>query len=336
MINDILSFSLVGLKSRCIVILVKLSSRAKDMTITLCHNKPPDRKWGWSVVDIMPGRDGPKNLRILKKSHLRLDHGGRQLSFCHWSIEMSSLPLRWRLSFQVSTDRDLKHNKMCHSWWGQHIKNCDSLLVSKNQSQEIKKSSYLNNVGVIIITQFLSLSLPPNSYHYHYHPILIIIITTQFLSLSLSPNSYHYHYHPIFIIMIITQFLSLSLSPNSFHDHYHPILIMIIITQFLSLSLSPNFYHYHNHVSLIITIIPKFISLSLSPILIIITQFLSLSPNPYHYHYHPILFIIIITQFLSLSLSPYFFIIIITKSLSLSLSPNSYHFHCHQILIIIT
>ena len=40
-----------------------------------CHNKPSDRKWGWNVGDVMPGRDGPENLRILKKSQLRLDHG---------------------------------------------------------------------------------------------------------------------------------------------------------------------------------------------------------------------------------------------------------------------
>ena len=38
---------------------------------------------GWNVDDVMPGRDGPKNLMILKKSQLRLDPGGRQLSSCH-------------------------------------------------------------------------------------------------------------------------------------------------------------------------------------------------------------------------------------------------------------
>ena len=42
------------------------------MTITICHNKPPDRKWGWGIDDVIPRRDGPENLRILKR---------RQLSF---------------------------------------------------------------------------------------------------------------------------------------------------------------------------------------------------------------------------------------------------------------
>ncbi len=43
----------------------------------------------WSVDDVMPGRDGPENLRILKKSQLRLTlgYGGRRLSFCHiWDV----------------------------------------------------------------------------------------------------------------------------------------------------------------------------------------------------------------------------------------------------------
>ena len=29
----------------------------------------------WSVDDVMPGRDGPENLRILKKSKLRVGFG---------------------------------------------------------------------------------------------------------------------------------------------------------------------------------------------------------------------------------------------------------------------
>ena len=32
-----------------------------------CHNKPQTGN-GWSVDDVMPRRDGPENLRILKKS----------------------------------------------------------------------------------------------------------------------------------------------------------------------------------------------------------------------------------------------------------------------------
>ena len=60
-----------SLESRCIFI---WCSYARDMTITICHNKPPDRKLGLSVDDFMPGRDGPENLSILKRRQLRLDH----------------------------------------------------------------------------------------------------------------------------------------------------------------------------------------------------------------------------------------------------------------------
>ena len=40
-----------------------------------CHNKPRDRKWVWSVNDVMPRRDGPENLRISKKSQFKVDIG---------------------------------------------------------------------------------------------------------------------------------------------------------------------------------------------------------------------------------------------------------------------
>ena len=36
------------------------------MTITICHQKNPRQEMGWSVDDIMPRRDDPENLRILK------------------------------------------------------------------------------------------------------------------------------------------------------------------------------------------------------------------------------------------------------------------------------
>ncbi len=55
------------------------------MTITICHNKPPDRKWDWNVDDIMPRRDGPENLRILKR---------RQLGTRTLKEELGFLPLR--------------------------------------------------------------------------------------------------------------------------------------------------------------------------------------------------------------------------------------------------
>ena len=34
----------------------------------------PDSKWGWSVDNVILGRDSPENLRILKRHQLGLDH----------------------------------------------------------------------------------------------------------------------------------------------------------------------------------------------------------------------------------------------------------------------
>ena len=41
---------------------------------------------GWSVDDVMPRRDGPENLRILKKSELKVDIGP-----CRQTIKFSAM-----------------------------------------------------------------------------------------------------------------------------------------------------------------------------------------------------------------------------------------------------
>ena len=55
---------------------------------------------------------------------LTLNHAGRQLSFCHWGIELSSLPWSWVVGvstieacgwiFRISIGRDIKHHKIKH------------------------------------------------------------------------------------------------------------------------------------------------------------------------------------------------------------------------------
>ena len=57
-----------------------------------CHDKPSDRKLGWRVDDVIPGRDGPENLRILKKSQLKGEIGP-------WRHIVEFQPLRYRLGF---------------------------------------------------------------------------------------------------------------------------------------------------------------------------------------------------------------------------------------------
>ena len=45
---------------------------------------------GWSVDDVMPGRDGPENLRILKKTQLRVDIGPWRQRIKFSAMESSS------------------------------------------------------------------------------------------------------------------------------------------------------------------------------------------------------------------------------------------------------
>ena len=66
-----LGFELFRLRAQVYSQSVQFTLANKGYDNHHCHNKPPDRKWGWCVDDVMTGRDGPENLRILKKSHLR-------------------------------------------------------------------------------------------------------------------------------------------------------------------------------------------------------------------------------------------------------------------------
>ena len=70
-----LGFELFGLKVQVHSQLVQFTLARKGYDNHHCHNKPLVRKWGWSVDDIMTIRDGPENLRILKKSQLRVEIG---------------------------------------------------------------------------------------------------------------------------------------------------------------------------------------------------------------------------------------------------------------------
>ena len=49
---------------------------------------------GWSVNDVMPGSDGPEDLKILKKSQLGVDCGPcrQKIELLPWGREWSSLP----------------------------------------------------------------------------------------------------------------------------------------------------------------------------------------------------------------------------------------------------
>ena len=138
-----------------------------------CLYKPLDRKWGWSVDDVMPGRDSPENFGILKKSQLWLDHGGKKLSFCNWGIELSVLPLLQWLSFRVSTGGDELRFKTpqdaprigveSDSMVSKTFKNCVSLPASRWSHKLIKrlylKHLYMSACICIYICIYLYLHL---------------------------------------------------------------------------------------------------------------------------------------------------------------------------------
>ena len=65
-----LGFELFRLKGQVHRQLMQFTDAREGYDNHHCHNKPPDRKWVCSVDGVMPGRDGPENLRILKKSQL--------------------------------------------------------------------------------------------------------------------------------------------------------------------------------------------------------------------------------------------------------------------------
>ena len=78
-----LGFELFGLRVQVHSIGYNFCSSAKDMTITIVIINPPDRKWGWSVDDVMPRRDVLRIWKILKKIQLRSDHGVEKLGSDH-------------------------------------------------------------------------------------------------------------------------------------------------------------------------------------------------------------------------------------------------------------
>ena len=134
-----LGFELFRLKVQVYSQLVQFMFARKGYDTRHCHNKLPDRKWGWSVDDVIPGRDGPENLRILKKSQLGVE-------FWPLEMELGIWPLSW--VFWISTGRDELRSKTPRDvlndgsgvsivWLRKTFKNCFSLLVSKKRSQKL-------------------------------------------------------------------------------------------------------------------------------------------------------------------------------------------------------
>ena len=132
-----LGFKLFGLRVQVYSQLVQFTFVCKGYDNHHCHNNPPDRKWGCSGDDVMPGRDCPANLRILKKSQLRVEWFG------HWVEELSFSNLyrqRWSAILNITRCAE-RWDGVSVIWLRKTFKNGVSLLVSMNWSQEINKPS---------------------------------------------------------------------------------------------------------------------------------------------------------------------------------------------------
>ena len=83
-----------------------LRSCAKDMTNTIVIINSQTENGPVSVDDVLPGRDGPENLRILKKSQLKVDIG-----LCWQRIEF--LRLKDVINFCRSLPTEILNMTIC-------------------------------------------------------------------------------------------------------------------------------------------------------------------------------------------------------------------------------
>ena len=74
-----LDLELFGLRVQVCRQLVQFTLAHKGDDNHHCYNKPLHRKWDWSVDDVMPGREGLRIWKILKKIQLSSDHGVEKL-----------------------------------------------------------------------------------------------------------------------------------------------------------------------------------------------------------------------------------------------------------------
>ena len=97
---------------RCRVNWCSLRSRARDITISIVIINP---QTGNEAGMWMTRRDGPENLRILKKRQLRSGDWTIEAEswvLYHWGMELDLGHWRWNWVFRISADRDLRHYKM--------------------------------------------------------------------------------------------------------------------------------------------------------------------------------------------------------------------------------
>ena len=101
---------------------------------------------GWSVHNVMPRRDGPENLRILKKSQLKVDIGPWSRVVGDSAIESKSWVFRiftGRDELRSKTPRDVLNvvGVVSIVWLRRTFKNCVSLLVKQRPKWRLISST---------------------------------------------------------------------------------------------------------------------------------------------------------------------------------------------------
>ena len=128
-----------------------LTPARKDMTIIICYNIPPDRKWGWMAVG---GNWVGWWRHFWKRWSWDFEDFEKtvKLSFYCWSSQLGFSDLKIR-SLCVSTGRDLKHYKMrCDGGGGQFRLLWFESLPSCCQGLKVEKNKYVRTANICIIT----------------------------------------------------------------------------------------------------------------------------------------------------------------------------------------
>ena len=174
------------------------------MTITIVLINPQTENW--TGVCMMSCSE-EMVLRIWgfwKKSQLRLDHGGRQLSFCHWGIELSFLSLQRWLSFLGLDWRrwieilNITRRAACgvesDSMVSISFKElCLFPRITMNRSQKLINRSYLKQHSLPVFAFAYVLHYCCDWYYYGYTTLHCTFIFTFFAQLFLKRRIFTHH-----------------------------------------------------------------------------------------------------------------------------------------------
>ena len=137
-----------------------------------CHNKPLDRKCGWSVDDVMPGWYGPENLRILKKSQLKVDIGP-------WKTRVECSTIATAVKIFGSLPKEIINPTRCTAH-GDGVSKVRIVSLSSCRRTKVKKliNAFVSEQQSPPVFAYACLSLYLNLHMDHWIDIITIIMYT--------------------------------------------------------------------------------------------------------------------------------------------------------------